>query len=659
MIPPGAPQPGSGSSDPKAGRGPDAPGDRGAAGRGQSLRAAFGWVLLLGLTVLLAIGILNGLRAVGANGYLSQDLPNAALYTFQSALNQHVWVIAALVAVLFLAAASCLVGRRAGRTAAVYVGLAAAAVTAYVLGYDLNRWQFKGHWLGTEPFLNARFLLTNLGVLLATLVAAWVVYRLVRFLIRKMGLKRERIRPVVPLERLALVFLVLLVAFNVFCRVHRARVAPSGPNVVLISLDTLRADHLGCYGYDGDVSPAIDRLAESAVVFENAITQSGWTLPSHKVVLTSLYPQSLRKGQNRRIAHSRTTLTEILLDRGYATGAFAHGLGWVTSDFNFDQGFGTYVVPSRKFIPEVASAETITREGLAWVRNNRTGRFFLFLHYGDIHSDTSGLPYDVPAPYRTMFVPPGSERFDRSGEEVRATQYLLEIARGNFQPSEEEVAYIRGLYGGGVRYTDEHVGALVAGLAEMGVLDNTILVIFSDHGEEFMEHGRMLHGRVYREVAHVPLIVKLPEGRAGGARVAAQVQLLDVAPTILDALGSSPLPEMQGRSLLPVIGEEGGGRPAYTEGEESNAVRAEGWMYLLNWSDSDRPEMYDQARDPSEQTDLAGHDLPQEQVLGQMLADWVRTAEGAALGSQTAEPLELDSRTEELLKSLGYLGGKD
>lgn len=621
------------------------------------------WEVAAGLVISTVVGTAVGIVTVKTNAYLSQKLPNAALYSFRQNLNH--WEITGLSVTALVVAISvlCYLSANRGRAAALFVSIPVAIFVSYLAGYDMNRYDFKPYWLGHRSFLgiplraaffDGKVVLANIGVLVVSVLAGWIAYRLLLLVFRRAGYLGIRPKTAARPQWIILAAAVILVGFNVFSSFRNSRSRASGPNVILISLDTLRRDHLGCYGYQRDVSPDIDQLSETSVLFDNAITQAGSTLSSHKSVMTSVYPPLLRVPGDQRLDRRRQTIAELLLDKGYATAAFANGLGWVTPVFRFDQGFGKYVVPSRRIVPKLASAEEITRLALAWVRKHREESFFLFLHFGDIHSDWGNLPYEAPEPYGSMFLPPGSEQFDRSQEEIRGSKYLSAINWGRYNPSAEEIEYIKALYDGGIRYTDHYIGALTRGLRDLGVLDSSLIVIFSDHGEEFREHGRMLHGWVYCEVARVPLIIRFPGGKWGGTRVGNLVELTDVAPTILGTLGMKPGPEMRGRSLLgmaPGGGEDG---DAFTEGEDAYALRTGKWMYLLDFEDGHK-EMYDLRSDVKERTNVLGQYPEVEKATEEALLAWISTVETRTLRGREGEPARLDRKTRELLKSLGYL----
>ncbi|MDG2049052.1 MAG: sulfatase [Myxococcota bacterium] len=308
-------------------------------------------------------------------------------------------------------------------------------------------------------------------------------------------------------------------------------------SVILISLDTLRADHLGAYGYARPTSPNLDALADTGVVFEMALAQASSTLPSHRSLFRSRVPS--------RTEGPEPTLAEVVSEAGLTTAAFTGG-GNVSAAFGFDRGFETYVDDPRGFAESFDEIEI-------WIRTHAQDRFMLFLHTYDIH-----LPYDPPAPYRDQF---GAEY--RGQINGRMTLDALRRERGfkgyrdqrsEANLSDADRAKVVDLYDGGILYTDTFIERLLLLLRELSLSDETAIVVFSDHGEEFWEHGSVLHSHtLYQELIHVPLIFSFPGHWGAGERIATPVQLLDIAPTVLDLL-RIPIPKtFEGRSLLGLI----------------------------------------------------------------------------------------------------------
>ncbi len=324
--------------------------------------------------------------------------------------------------------------------------------------------------------------------------------------------------------------------------------APQGmpPNVVLVSLDTLRSDHLGCYGYPRPVSPRLDALAADAVRFAVAISPSNWTLPSHMSLLTGVLPAGhgvSSKGQVSR----RRLLAQRLRERGFATGAFT-AAGFVSGALGFDAGFDFYA-EDRLSMNRLDAPEIQARQALGWLERSAGRPFFLFLHSYHPHN-----PYSSPPAFGTKFTAP-----DASWTRLNLGEKLGR--EGFYRPlSERERANVVDLYDGDIACADANLmGPLVDGLKRLGLYDRTLIIVTSDHGESFYEHGSWFHGvNFYDEVLRVPLIVKLPGGTGRGRVIETPVPIIDTVPTVLDVLGIPVGPEgLDGRSLLPLVDGRG------------------------------------------------------------------------------------------------------
>lgn len=319
---------------------------------------------------------------------------------------------------------------------------------------------------------------------------------------------------------------------------------PAG--IILISLDTLRADHLGCYGYERPTSPAIDALALEGALFLQAISTSNWTLPAHVSLLTS--SDSARHGvmaADDHIPRELLSLAEILNSQGFSCGAITGG-GFVSPKYGFARGFD-YYNEGEGSIDLVNSAELLFKAATEWIESNQQKDFFLFLHTYQIHS-----PYFSPESYRRLWL---SSR--ASFDKINLESYLG--GKGAvFRPlSAEERRNIIDLYDAEIRYTDEAlIGNLIKWLKEKELFDRVMIILTSDHGEEFYDHGAWVHGaHLYQESIHIPLIIKFPQGRFQGEKIDKIVRITDIAPTVLEILGlKKSIPaSWDGRSLLPLL----------------------------------------------------------------------------------------------------------
>ena len=334
---------------------------------------------------------------------------------------------------------------------------------------------------------------------------------------------------------------------------------------ILISLDTLRADHLGAYGYSRPTSPFLDSLAARGTLFENAVVQLPGTLPSHMSIFTGLYPPEHGVYPETALSPLLKTLPEVLRQEGFATGGHVEG-GYVAGRYGFARGFEEWTDDSPMVEREgrlVKSRKAVKRtfgRGLEFLKRVRDREsFFLFLHTYSIHD-----PYDPPEEYRSRYWsgPPPPGAFEPRGQELAAYN------RGERALAPRAVEYYRALYDAQINYTDDVLREFFAGIAGLGLADSVTVVLTSDHGEEFLEHGKLVHEQVYHENLHVPLLVVRPGG-SGGRRVRTLVQSVDLAPTLLELAGV-PLgrrPAMSGRSFVPLLTGDGRspGRDAYAE----------------------------------------------------------------------------------------------
>ena len=316
-------------------------------------------------------------------------------------------------------------------------------------------------------------------------------------------------------------------------------------NIILISIDTLRADHLGCYGYKRDTSPNIDSLASDSALFFNTYASSPWTLPSHVSLFTSLY------GFNHKVYHddekidsSLFTLTDILRQNHFFCSAFTGG-GFVSSVFGFSKGFDTYMEGSGGIFHQ-DSSERVYKDVSGWLDRNRGKNFFLFIHTYQLHD-----PYACPYPYKTMFLDEEAKL-----RHVNLLSYLGGQKAIFKNLPERERQNVIGLYDGEIRYMDEKlIGPLVEKLKKMALYDQTMIIFTSDHGEEFYDHGGWGHGHsLYDESLKVPLIIKFPESQFKNKKFENIISLINVMPTILDEMGlDDSRIKIDGRSLKPVL----------------------------------------------------------------------------------------------------------
>ena len=409
------------------------------------------------------------------------------------------------------------------------------------------------------------------------------------------------------------------------------------PNVILISIDTLRADHLGCYGYERATSPALDALCEDAVVFEQAIAQAPSTLHSHASILTSLLPHhhGASWSARTRLGEECLTLPEVVLENGFTTAAFTGG-GQMDRVFGLDQGFESYEQPS------VSHFRGTVNHATQWLDEHSSQPFFLFLHTYETHTT-----YNPEPRFLELF------ETDYAGDlpaEVDV-DLLRKINRGEIDLADGDLEHIINLYDAEIRSMDEGLAQLVAYLKENSLYDNSLIVLTSDHGEEFGEHGTVgWHSHtLFDELLLVPLVVKYPNQESGGTVVAQQVSGIDIAPTVLGQLGI-PIPErFSGEDLTLLVGENAGSdRTAISRmdrkaSNDIDSVRTPEWKLF-------RGKLFDLGTDPAELWDTALNKPGVVEKLG--------SAREAALESRTAcvgSQVLPTGKTLDELKALGYL----
>ncbi|MGB7643110.1 MAG: sulfatase-like hydrolase/transferase [Terriglobales bacterium] len=416
---------------------------------------------------------------------------------------------------------------------------------------------------------------------------------------------------------------------------------PASPNILLITLDTTRADRMGFLGSDRGLTPNLDALAQQSAVFTRAYSQAPLTPPSHASILTGTYPQfhrvlNLDAGLPKDVPYG----PEILHAHGYQTGAFVGSMildPETPSAAGFNRGFDHYDANFHLFRLGESRYTSVQRRGsevvahaLAWLSKHPKGPFFVWVHLYDAHD-----PYDPPEPFKTRYAA---------------------------QP-----------YDGGIAYEDSVVGKLLSELKARGLYDNTAIAITADHGESLGAHGEDTHGIfLYDETIHVPLLIKLPHEKTE-ARIDDVVELIDILPTFLQAVKIEAPAEVQGRSLLGLIQEDSAkpdsatadappqswrNRPAYAQADYPlvygwsaiQSLRAGKYLFVQ----APRRELYDQNADPAEEHNLA----PASPATADTLASQLHTLrEKTTNHAEAPAPAPMDPQAMEKLSALGYMGG--
>ena len=442
----------------------------------------------------------------------------------------------------------------------------------------------------------------------------------------------------------------------------RAATAPlERPNVLLISIDSLRADHVGALGYHRNTTPAIDALANDGALFTRGISSTSWTLPAHAALMTGLLDSAHGvTTTGKRLDDSAITLAEAFASAGYRTAGFFGG-PFLDPSFGFAQGFDTYVdcsaagdagVPVQK--RHATSHRDRTNPEILWnVLRELEGigeqPFFLFVHFWDVHYDL------IPPPrYVEMFDPGYPDRY--RGSNFRHDPDYREGADETLRE------HVLALYDGEVLYTDDTIAMLVSALRARGLLDRTLVVVTSDHGDELLDHGDKGHRHtLYQELIRIPILFRLP-GRVKPRRVDVPVSITDVAPTILDLAGLEPLPNATGRSLARALETGATVSPVPVISELAATGRAQHARSIVAGDDKvifqsrrKGPIYFDLAADPGERSPRNASEVERaEPLLSELDA---RLAEARELGRRLriAARADIASSLGERLRSLGYV----
>jgi arylsulfatase A-like enzyme len=453
------------------------------------------------------------------------------------------------------------------------------------------------------------------------------------------------------LKRSALLFITIGLAGLSILTLAIRKGGPPPHSIIIIDIDTLRADHLGHYGYRRDTSPSFDALAAESTSFSWAFAQSPWTVPSQASILTGMYPT--RHGfvsAETAISDSVVTLAESLREADFKTAAFVDG-GYMAEGFGFERGFEIYN-------DEAGGLAAIGPRVDQWLDANANGdeSFLLLIHSYDVHT-----PYDsTPEPFRSMYVDENA----LPSEQFRNTfgLELLRVWEGRFaddpqQMGDAEINYIEALYDGGIRYMDTWLGEFIADLKDRGLYDKTLLVFLSDHGEEFLDHKGVMHDKIYVPVTRIPLLLKLPDQHEG-ISIDAVVESIDVLPTVLDVVGLDAPPDIDGTSLLPIVHGRARASEQIAISESLFYGRRIGVAthsyHLLTSLIGDRTQLFEYRVDPLEQRDISAENPEISTRLTNYAKAWNAMVKKGAYEQKDAQ--EIKQSTIDRLKALGYLG---
>jgi arylsulfatase A-like enzyme len=476
---------------------------------------------------------------------------------------------------------------------------------------------------------------------------------------------------------------------------QHAAMEPERPSLILlISIDTLRPDHLGVYGYERFTSPYLDALAREGVVFEDASSTAPWTLPAHASMLTGLFP--LAHGaltSKTRLAEAVPTLATLLRAAGYETRTVFSSLWLEERTFgvtrDFDQSTFHPITMNRR-----SPSTMVTDRAIEWIDEGDDKPLFLFVHYYDVHGDYASLPQ-----YERLFTSAYQGEADGTGWQLMRANlndahltlckehfdpkvcqfagghgdrdWALDGSIGKFQFDEAGIRHNLSLYDAGVRQMDAELGRFLRLLGERDVLDDALIFVTSDHGEEFMEHGQVAHFlALYEETLRVPMLLRGP-GVPANTRISTPVSLVDIAPTLLSIAGV-PIPErMEGIDLAPLWRDPDGASAAaakerFLYGEASGGLTnrmivedvfpilhsvRRGRYKLIHESIGDTVSLYDLKEDPGEREDIAAR----EPAITEELTRELRSRQMKSDMAAPVDAVELSEEDVERLKALGYV----
>jgi len=499
-------------------------------------------------------------------------------------------------------------------------------------------------------------LFINHAIIIIFLFVAFFFFSKTDFLALK-SLKRKPLYPK-AINRASVFIVIIFFISNMTFYIKKTLNVPPTPNVLLIVPDALRADHLGCYGYERPTSPFIDDFAKESIVFKHAFSNAPWTKPSMGTVFTSLYPNEHGAYMwNDSLLNSCLTLAEVLKNKNYNTFAVQTN-PIIDRKFNFNQGFA-------RFIEKIyVKANSVTDKFNDWLKNNKNKPFFAYLHYMDTH-----LPYNAPDKFTKIFEPEHLNSYI-SGEFYSYEMRIL----NEMGFSKIDKKHIINLYDSEIRYFDFNFQKIINNLKKFKLYDETLIILVSDHGEEFWEHKGILHAHsLYNEVIHVPLIIKPPHNKTQ-KQITSHVQLLNLYPTILNIADIKiPNIELRGNNLAQAFKEN---KEVHEEifiegillGSEKKSIIKNDWKLIKNTGikkeeafellgdfSKYKPflsiqgyELYNLSEDLNEEENLAGRYPLVKSQLQQLLNSYINH-------ENNIKKEEIDKKKLEVLKSLGYI----
>ena len=627
-------------------------------------------VLSIGVIIGFIAGFLNSLDPITANRYIQYKMFRLVAINLQEFLNTNVFLFLIISMILYLYILWFLFVNKIrfdknkaaqfGRIiiivtiAILFIGffkkfLAKSFIFLLIKNFPGRIIELMTGKLSFSDFSN--LFKTHIWETIFLAISAIVIALLYR-LVRK--LKWEKILTIIKARliiikikharRTAFVLVVFLLILNLAIVVGKRINLPKGPNVILIVVDTLRADHLSCYGYSRKTSPNIDNLSLDSVLFKNAISPAPWTAPSIGSLLTSQYPSVLGfKDDAVKINDKFLTLAEIFKENYYKTkGIISHE--YVSHKVGFNQGFDSYDEDNSRGEYDISSP-SITEKAISFIKeHHKNHKFFLFLHYFDPHCNFN--------------MHPNYNYYPNYSGTLTSGQTQVELLEKAPSMSADDIKYIKALYDSEISFTDEYIGKFLNKLKELGLYNNTLIIFTADHGEEFLERGDYWIGHcktLYQELIHVPLIIKLP-GKNKKKIIDKYIGLIDLMPTIIDYAGLRIPNEYEGEIVNINDEKELKSKIIISETKKKANLQSviwRPWKFIYD-PNGNLEQLFNLKKDPNESKNVA---LKDERILKEMETILQNWNDYVKLNKSEAKA-QIPNFTEEQkkrLKSLGYI----
>jgi arylsulfatase A-like enzyme len=628
----------------------------------RSVKKLVATAIASGLVLGFLLGLADAFIVIYANRYVDLGMYNIALVHLTKSVDYFSLTVPVAVVAIFLicrALSALLPMTRLLHTFTFYAGSTVLLLSAWLtVGYRLN----SAPWY--PDFFSLLGFSSNLTITLVFILLAFVLFRYSAAVTRSLSITLRKLsNPHLAL----LVILILIVLNGVFW--YRQQLTPSGGlNVLLITVDTLRADHLHAYGYRRATSPSIDTLARDGILFSQAVAQWPKTTPSLASMMTSTYPHrnGVIRTARQPLPQRHLTLAEILKDAGYSTVGIVTN-GNLSKAYGFNQGFDQYIQAWQESASvDAEDAERVTEYAISWLRRHSHAKpFFMWLHYSDPHAR-----YEPPPAYDGLYV--GDIYHDGSRRAPLNPGFNDDIGgipRRSRLADRDDINYYIAQYDAEIRYTDEHIGKVLRTLETMRLSENTMIIFTADHGESLGEHNYYFeHGRLpYDHCVRVPLIIKTPTVDSKNRIIRQPVELINVLPTVLDNLNISVPREAQGKSLVPLMLGDTRSVPEYAFTEAGYArnyqrvIRTQKWKLIYAPDEKDQRimqgmpfELYDIENDPNELNNLVHVEAELAEKLKSELFKWIKSSAGTDNPATSPRRVTVDRATERVLRSLGY-----